>query len=178
MAILTIPDNHIIINNPLEIKQYLSDRGIWFDQWTAGEKFNPDATQDEIISAYAYVLKPFMEANGYKTSDVINIHKDSENLLAIRTKFLAEHTHSEDEVRFFVDGQGYFWFHLEDQDEPIFNVCCQAGDLISVPAGTKHWFDLGPEPFVKAIRVFIDQSGWIPDYTNSGLDQKYNPKYV
>jgi 1,2-dihydroxy-3-keto-5-methylthiopentene dioxygenase len=56
----------------------------------------------------------------------------------------------------------------------VFNVLCQKGDLISVPAGTKHWFDAGEDnPFVKAIRIFIDQTGWIPAYTESGIEKIY-----
>ena len=103
---------------------------------------------------------------------MISINSLTENYPAIRAKFLAEHTHSEDEIRFFVDGQGFFWFNLDGA--PVFNVLCQKGDLISVPAGTKHWFDAGAEnPFVKAIRIFIDQSGWIPEYTASGIEKKY-----
>jgi len=176
MAILNIPDRDIQITDTLEIKQYLTDRGIWFDQWQASEEFTNQSSQDEIIAAYKHVLQPFMESNGYKTADVINVNEDTPNLLAIREKFLSEHIHSEDEVRFFVDGQGFFWFNLDD-GEPVFNVCCQSGDLISVPAGTAHWFDLGTVPFVKAIRVFIDQSGWVPEYTQSGIDKKYNPSY-
>jgi 1,2-dihydroxy-3-keto-5-methylthiopentene dioxygenase len=71
-----------------------------------------------------------------------------------------------------VDGQGYFWFNLAHC--PVFHVLCQKGDLLSVPAGTKHWFDAGAEePFVKAIRIFIDASGWVPEYTGSGIDQKF-----
>ena len=84
--------------------------------------------------------------------------------------------HTEDEVRFFVDGSGYFWFNLEN-GEPIFNVKCEAGDLISVPANTAHWFDMGEPAFVKAIRIFIDQSGWVPHYTESGIDESFNPVY-
>jgi 1,2-dihydroxy-3-keto-5-methylthiopentene dioxygenase len=114
-----------------------------------------------------------MEANGYKTADVISINSLTPNYDQIRAKFLSEHTHSEDEVRFFVDGEGHFWFNL-GENEPIFNVLCQAGDLISVPAGTKHWFDAGESnPFVKAIRIFIDTSGWVPEYTNSKIEQQY-----
>jgi 1,2-dihydroxy-3-keto-5-methylthiopentene dioxygenase len=117
-----------------------------------------------------------MEKHGYKTADVINVNEETPNLPAIRQKFLKEHTHSEDEVRFFVDGQGYFWFNLGG-DEPIFNVLCERGDLISVPAGTRHWFDMGTPAFVKAIRIFIDTSGWVPEYTESGINERYNPKY-
>lgn len=173
MAVLFIPDRDVSVNNPDEIRLFLNERGIFFDQWQAQVVFEDTATQDEILAAYAHELKPYMEANAYQTADVISINKLTPNYPEIRAKFLSEHTHSEDEVRFFVDGEGYFWFNLEN-DEPVFNVLCQSGDLISVPAGTKHWFDAGEEnPLVKAIRIFIDPSGWIPEYTNSKIEQRY-----
>lgn len=172
MAVLSIPDEQRVISSTDEIRMYLNQQGIFFDQWSCSVVFDDRASQEEILEAYARDLKPFMERGGYLTADVISINSLTENYGAIRAKFLAEHTHSEDEIRFFVDGQGFFWFNLEGV--PVFNVLCQKGDLISVPAGTKHWFDAGAnDPFVKAIRIFIDQSGWIPEYTGSGIDQKY-----
>jgi 1,2-dihydroxy-3-keto-5-methylthiopentene dioxygenase len=173
MAVLTIPDLDITDTNPLTIKNFLNDRGIFFDQWTCGVEFSDTASPDEILAAYDEQLKPFMNTGGYQTADVITINHLTENYSAIRAKFLAEHTHSEDEIRFFVDGKGLFWFHLENQ--PIFNLLCEKGDLISVPAGTKHWFDAGEHaPFVKAIRIFIDMQGWIPEYTGSKIEEKYS----
>ncbi len=172
MAVLSIPDEQRVISSTDEIRMYLNQQGIFFDQWSCSVVFDDRASQEEILEAYKRDLKPFMERGGYLTADVISINSLTENYGAIRAKFLAEHTHSEDEIRFFVDGQGFFWFNLEGV--PVFNVLCQKGDLISVPAGTKHWFDAGAnDPFVKAIRIFIDQSGWIPEYTGSGIDQKY-----
>lgn len=173
MAILNIPDRKISISEPHEIRNFLNERGVFFDQWQAQVVFEDTASQEEILEAYAHELKPYMQANGYQTADVISINKLTPNYPEIRAKFLSEHTHSEDEVRFFVDGQGYFWFNLENE-EPVFNVLCQAGDLISVPAGTKHWFDAGEfNPFVKAIRIFIDPSGWVPEYTHSKIEQRF-----
>lgn len=175
MAVLNIPDQNIQLTDAHEIRSFLQKYGVWFDQWQTPVAFDENADQETILNAYSHVLKPFMEKNGYKTADVININAQTPNYEAVRNKFLSEHQHTEDEVRFFVDGQGYFWFNLEN-DEPIFNVLCQAGDLISVPANTKHWFDAGKtDPFVKTIRIFIDQSGWVPHYTTSGIEAKYNP---
>ncbi len=172
MAILSIPDQAIEIRDPKEIRAFFEKRGIFFDQWSCDVVFDDTASQEEILKAYEKDLKPFMENGGYQTADVISINKLTENYEAIRNKFLAEHTHSEDEIRFFVDGQGLFWFNLET--EPIFNLLCEKGDLISVPAGTKHWFDAGEQdPFVKAIRIFIDMSGWVPHYTNSEVEMNY-----
>lgn len=172
MAILSIPDQQITEKDTDKIQAFLNERGVFFDQWTASVVFSDTATPDEILAAYKKDLKPFMEAGGYQTADVITINRLTENYGAIRTKFLAEHTHSEDEIRFFVDGKGLFWFHLENGE--VFNVLCEKGDLISVPEGTKHWFDAGEtNPFVKAIRIFIDMSGWTPVYTESKVEQRY-----
>jgi 1,2-dihydroxy-3-keto-5-methylthiopentene dioxygenase len=172
MATLIIPDKKMTLNATDEIRDYLRVRGIWFDQWTADCEFSNDATQDEILDAYAKALKPFMAQGGYQTADVISVHSETPNLPELRAKFLREHTHTEDEIRFFVDGVGYFWFNLEN-DEPVFCVKCEAGDLLSVPAGVKHWFEMGEKPFVKTIRVFTDASGWVPHYTDSSVDVGY-----
>jgi 1,2-dihydroxy-3-keto-5-methylthiopentene dioxygenase len=175
MAILSIPDKKQQITVPIEIRHFLDERGIFFDQWHCEKKFPDNATQGEILEAYAKDLDPFMKKGGYLTADVISINRLTENYGAIRAKFLAEHTHSEDEIRFFVDGKGFFWFHLENGE--VFNLLCEQGDLISVPAGTKHWFDAGvTDPFVKAIRIFIDTTGWIPEYTDSKIEALYSEK--
>ncbi|MFM2040735.1 MAG: hypothetical protein RLZZ493_1324 [Bacteroidota bacterium] len=172
MAILSIPDLQFTEKDPVKIKAFFNDRNLFFDQWEASVNFSDTADQEEILHAYNHQLQPFMQAGGYQTADVITINHLTENYEVIRAKFLAEHTHSEDEIRFFVDGKGLFWFHMEGQ--PIFNLLCEKGDLISVPAGTKHWFDAGAHaPFVKAIRIFIDMSGWVPHYTNAGTEKKY-----
>ncbi|HMQ48065.1 MAG TPA: cupin domain-containing protein [Saprospiraceae bacterium] len=174
MAVLNIPDKAYSSRDVETIRQFLQERGIWFDQWEADKPLPLDADQEMVLAAYDHVLRPFMQQNGYQTADVININAHTTNYEAVRNKFLSEHRHTEDEVRFFVDGKGYFWFNLEG--EAVFNVLCEAGDLISVPANTRHWFDAGKEnPAVKAIRIFIDQSGWVPHYTESGIDKAYNP---
>ncbi len=172
MAILEIPDQQRTITQPQAIKQFLANVGVLFDQWEASKPLSLTADQDEVLEAYADTLMPYMKKYGYEVADVINIHPGIDNYPAIRAKFLAEHTHSEDEVRFFVAGQGLFWFNIDGH--PVFNVLCQQGDLISVPKNTKHWFDAGEhQPNVKAIRIFIDPAGWVPHYTGSGIDQKF-----
>jgi 1,2-dihydroxy-3-keto-5-methylthiopentene dioxygenase len=169
MAVLSIPSKNIEINVVADIHSFLKSRGVVFDQWVCDINFDDSASQEEILEAYAKDLVPFMNNSVYKTADVISINAGTENYAELRAKFLAEHTHSEDEIRFFVDGKGLFWFNFDN--EPVFNLLCEAGDLISVPAGTKHWFDAGEKnPFVKAIRIFMDHSAWVPNYTNSSIE--------
>ena len=173
MAVLSIPELNFQTDNVSEIRSFFNERGIFFDQWVCDVVFDDTATANEIIAAYKKDLEPFMNENGYLTADVISINASTENYDLIRNKFNQEHTHTEDEIRFFVDGKGLFWFNLENQ--AVFNLLCERGDLISVPAGTKHWFDAGiQDPFVKAIRIFIDSSGWVPNYTDSSLENRFS----
>lgn len=172
MATLTIPNEGRTLADPDEVWEYLSRHGIVYAQWTADQAFSREADQETVLKAYAPALQPYMAAHGYRTADVVSIHENTPGLDEIRAKFLKEHTHTEDEVRFFVEGQGYFWFNL-GEPEPVFCVRCVAGDLLSVPAHYRHWFDLGPSPLVKTIRIFTDASGWTPHYTGSGIDSQY-----
>lgn len=175
MAILFKPKENITVSDFSQVKAFLESKGVTIAKWEASIKLNDHSTSDEILKAYSHELTPFMKKNGYETADVINVHPETPNLLAIREKFMKEHTHSEDEVRFFVDGQGKFWFHLDDGD--IFCVTCERGDFLSVPKNARHWFDLAPQYFVKAIRIFSNMDGWVPHYTESGIDQSYNPPH-
>jgi len=173
MATLRIPDKNVTLRDPSAVRQFLDTRGIVYERWSAGRDLPSEATNEEILAAYDYLLKPLMDKGGYQTADVIRVDGHTPNLEGIREKFIREHTHSEDEVRVFVEGQGFFWFHKEGLDDEVFALLCERGDLISVPANTKHWFDLGDPPKVCAIRIFTDQAGWVPQYTNSGIDQRY-----
>jgi 1,2-dihydroxy-3-keto-5-methylthiopentene dioxygenase len=88
-------------------------------------------------------------------------------------KFSSEHWHDEDEVRFIVEGRGLFHVHLFAG--PVFALEVEAGDLIRVPKGTHHWFDLCGDRRIRAIRLFQDPSGWTPHYTKSGVDSRFQP---
>lgn len=173
MATLKIPDKHVTLCEPSAVLKFLEVRGIVHERWSADRDLSSGATNEQVLAAYDHLLKPFMEKGGYQTADVIRVDEHTPNLEGIREKFIREHTHSEDEVRVFVEGQGFFWFHKEGRDDEVFALLCEQGDLISVPANTKHWFDLGDPPKVRAIRLFTDQAGWVPHYTDSGIDQRY-----
>lgn len=173
MAKLFVAKTNETITDFAKIKEILGSHKIMIDHWQANTKLADDADQETILAAYAHELKPFMEKNGYVTADVINVNPQTPNLMAIREKFMKEHRHSEDEIRFFVDGQGVFWFHLDNEE--VLGVTCTAGDFMSVPKNFRHWFDLAPNYFVKAIRIFSNIEGWVPHYTNSGVDERFNP---
>lgn len=170
MAVLKLLDQkNKLIKDVKEIKKFMNEHGIIFEQWESSKELNDEDDQETILEAYQHSLSPYMAKHGYNNADVINVHKGTPNIEEIRKKFLAEHTHDEDEVRFFVDGQGEFFFNHGE----VFSLLCQKGDFISVPKGYKHWFDLAPKYHVKAIRVFMTKEGWVARYTDSGVEKKY-----
>lgn len=154
-----------------EIARQLSSAGIRFEQWHADQTIVAGDTPEAVMAAYKSQIDALMIEGGYKTVDVISLDAAANpevqaNVPVLRAKFLSEHRHSEDEVRFFVDGQGLFSLHVDDK---VFEVLCQKGDLISVPANTPHWFDMGPRPKFVAIRFFNNTEGWVAHYTGSPI---------
>lgn len=172
MTRLVLPHDGSIVDDFATLRAFLGRKGVALTRWTAAFAFADDATQDTILEAYAHELRPFMADHGYGAADVINVHPDTPNLDALRDKFLREHTHAEDEIRFFVEGEGTFWFHFDDGE--VAGLTCTAGDFLDVPKGYRHWFDLAPRYRVKAIRVFTSQDGWVPHYTGSGIDRLFS----
>lgn len=156
------------------IRELLAAVSIRFARWSA--KFNVTADMDgeQILQAYSEQVDQLKAAEDYTTVDTISLASDNPMKDELRAKFLNEHTHSEDEVRFFVRGEGVFYLHIKDK---VFMVHCCKGDLISVPANATHWFDMGPEPDFTAIRFFNNPEGWVANYTGSAIADAF-PKFA
>jgi 1,2-dihydroxy-3-keto-5-methylthiopentene dioxygenase len=149
-----------------EIKDALERIGVSFERWKAEQALSAAAGQPEVLAAYARDIDRLKERGGYVTADVVRMHPEHPERSAMRAKFLAEHTHAEDEVRFFVEGAGAFYLR---EDERVYKVVCTEGDLISVPRSKRHWFDMGPAPRFTAIRLFIEPAGWIASFTGDTI---------
>lgn len=156
-----------------EIARALEIVGIDFQQWQAEAILAEQAQQDEILMAYRKSIDKLMTENGYVTVDVIRMKPDHPDKQALRKKFLSEHEHSEDEVRFFVEGKGLFCIHKAGK---VYALLCEKGDLVSVPANTPHWFDMGSEPNFTCIRLFNNPAGWVANYTGNDIAERF-PKF-
>jgi len=154
-----------------EIAAILSTKGVRFERWSASDAVSAGDSQEKIIAEYQNDIDRLIAADGYQTVDVVSLTSDHPEKAALRQKFLSEHTHSEDEVRFFVDGQGLFSLHIEDS---VYEVLCKKGDLISVPANTPHWFDMGPNPNFVAIRLFNNTEGWVANFSGSEIAEQFS----
>ena len=156
-----------------EIESYLTGIGIDYAKWENLKQVSEDASDQEILDGYSAEIQELKAKGGYVTADVINIVPTTPGLDVMLNKFNKEHWHDEDEVRFIVKGHGLF--HIAPEGGDVVSIEMEAGDMIRVPRGTKHWFNLCGDKTVRAIRLFQDVSGWTPHYTDSGVDAGFQP---
>lgn len=154
-----------------EIAAELAPHHIRIERW-ATVPLADDAGPEEVLAAYASEVERLRAEGPYPLVDVVRMVPDETDpqwrakAEGARQKFLNEHAHDEDEIRFFVEGSGCFYLHLDDR---VYAVVCTAGDLMSVPAGTTHWFDMGTRPRFCAIRFFEEEDGWVAEFTGSPI---------
>jgi 1,2-dihydroxy-3-keto-5-methylthiopentene dioxygenase len=173
MAVIRIPADDVTLRDAAAITAFLARHGIEYARWDAIEPVTTDAAPETVLAAYRNQIELLKAQGGYVTADVIDVKPDTPNLDAMLARFNREHWHDEDEVRFIVEGRGLF--HIDPPDGRVFAIEVEAGDLIRVPRGTRHWFDLCADRRIRAIRLFQDPSGWTPHYTDSGVDQGFQP---
>ncbi len=174
----------------------LAELGVTFRRWPLRD--SSGLSDAEILDLYAEDIAQVKQAFGFQSVDIVHLTPEHPKRLEFREKFLDEHTHSDFEVRFFVRGQGLFYFHPEKkyaaptervQENPaehpddappldadsglVYALLCTAGDFISVPAGVKHWFDMGSSPDFSAIRFFTTPEGWVAQFTGSSLAREH-----
>lgn len=173
MARIRVQDENREITDPQEIREFLKPFNISYEKWDVEGRVGPEATNEEILDAYAPEIERLKEQGGFVTADVINVTPETPGLEDMLAKFNKEHTHSEDEVRFTIKGSGLF--HIHPDNAPVFAIQVESGDLISVPTGTQHWFDLCDDRTIRCIRLFEDTSGWTPHYVDNPVHKDYTP---
>jgi len=173
MAIVTITDENRTLNDQEAIADYLAKIGIDYNRWDSLQQIASNAPAEEILAAYSSEIEALKAQGGYVTADVIDVNSQTPGLDVMLAKFNREHWHDEDEVRFIIHGRGVF--HIHPQQGPVVAIEVEAGDLIRVPRGTWHWFNLCETREIRAIRLFQDPAGWAPNYTESGVDAGFQP---
>lgn len=173
MALLKIVEEDRTIDDAEGIRRYLASMGIEYERWNLAPGIGKDSTADAILHAYDQQVERVKREGGYTKVDVVDVSASTPGLDAMLAKFSAEHWHDEDEVRFTVYGRGLY--HIHPPNGPVVALEVTPGDMIRVPRGTLHWFDLCGEREIKAIRFFQDPAGWKPYYTQSALEKQYEP---
>jgi 1,2-dihydroxy-3-keto-5-methylthiopentene dioxygenase len=173
MALLTILNEDKTLTSVAEITASLATHGIDYERWTPSHPVSDDAPAEAILAAYSREIDELKQRGGYVTADVIDVSDSTPGLDAMLAKFNREHWHDEDEVRFIIAGHGLF--HIHTTSGAVLGIEVEAGDLIRVPRGTLHWFNLCADRRIRAIRLFQDTAGWTPQYTESHVDENFLP---
>ena len=173
MALLTIPTEDRTLTDDEEIEAYLAGFGIDYERWIPAHPVAIDASAEQILETYSGEIDKLKSRGGYVVADVIDVSAETPGLEEMLAKFNREHWHDEDEVRFIISGHGLF--HIHPNAGPVIAIEVEAGDLIRVPRGTWHWFNLCSDRRIRAIRLFQDTAGWTPLYTDSGVDENFLP---
>jgi 1,2-dihydroxy-3-keto-5-methylthiopentene dioxygenase len=173
MAVVTILNEDKTLTTKEEIASALAIYGIDYERWTPSHPIADDAPPEELLNAYSREIELLKSRGGYVTADVIDVNPATPGLDAMLAKFNREHWHDEDEVRFIIAGHGLF--HIHATTGAVLAIEVEAGDLIRVPRGTLHWFNLCLDRRIRAIRLFQDMAGWTPHYTESRVDENFLP---
>ncbi len=172
MARIIFPDGKELKDLTV-IQNRLQGLGITLRRWPAPttarsqelmeKKSLNDAEKEELLSEVQNRFEELKREKGYQTRDMVVIHEDVPGLGDMLAKFDKIHLHTDDEVRYILAGHGYFGFVEASGAQFLLEV--SAGDYINVPANTEHWFEMKDSQRIKAVRYFIDTSGWTPVYT-------------
>lgn len=172
MARLTLEDGRRY-DNAGAIAETLAPLGIRLQHWELPddrttlslldkETLNPPQRK-ALLAAVAYRFDQLKRQRSYTASDLVVLHDSQPEFGELATKFARPHTHADDEVRYILDGGGYFGLVAPDGRQALLEV--EAGDCVTVPAGAEHWFEFGTYRRVKAVRYFTESSGWEAEFT-------------
>ncbi|MCB1864479.1 MAG: AraC family ligand binding domain-containing protein [Chromatiales bacterium] len=163
------PDQVEVLDDHAAIAARLAELGVEFTRWPV----RADAAALDtagVLQAFSDDIAELSQRFGFQHVDVARITPDNPQRAEFRKKFLNEHTHDDFEIRFFVAGRGLFYLHI---DGHVYCVLCTAGDLISVPPDTTHWFDMGEHPEFTCIRFFTTPEGWVGKFTGSTIAERF-----
>ncbi|GMV38830.1 MAG: hypothetical protein AMXMBFR64_05460 [Myxococcales bacterium] len=173
MATLRHPDGRAVTDLDT-ISAELAPLGVSLSTWPVGDDPElrallarpalADAEKEQVLAGLDHYFQQLRTTLGYAARDLVVLHPELPGLDAMLAKFDRVHTHADDEVRYIVDGEGVFGFVRPDGSQV--EVTVTAEEYVNVPAGTEHWFHLTAARRIKAVRYFVDASGWTPEYTD------------
>ncbi|EKM74747.1 hypothetical protein AGABI1DRAFT_116763 [Agaricus bisporus var. burnettii JB137-S8] len=129
------------------------------------------------VEGYETKIDAIAKERNYKNRDQINVSKAAMgDIYEEKLKgFFAEHMHEDEEIRYILEGNGFFDVRETPSDAWI-RLAVEPGDLLVVPAGIYHRFTLGENNFIRALRLFQDEPKWVPHNRSETTD--INPSRV
>jgi 1,2-dihydroxy-3-keto-5-methylthiopentene dioxygenase len=163
---LTTPDTpNKVLTHFDDIQSTLAEKGVRFERWQPGA-LEKGASEAQMIAAYQSQI----EALGYAHVKVISLTGEHPQKDALPAERLSEHTCREDQAQCIIAGQGLFSLRIGDY---VYGVRCEKNDLLIVPAGMPHWFDMGENPHFVALHIFNTAEGSVPTLTGNDIARDF-----
>lgn len=144
------------------VGEALRGLGLSYGRWPRRDV--GDGSLDAVLEAYGPELDGLKAQLAIRSVDRVSVKPGNPDWPALRQRFLAEHTHADAEIRYFLGGSGVFYIRV---DNGHFALLCEAGDWVVVPAGVRHFFDAGAQPDFDALRLFSIPRGWEAEFTGA-----------
>ncbi|KAI4223045.1 MAG: hypothetical protein L6R36_005715 [Xanthoria steineri] len=149
-------------------------KSYWFDNTVGDQREDHDSGRSvdpEYLSKLGVLYRhcPSIEAvdsiaseRSYKNRDeiIVSLEKMGSAYEDKVKAFFKEHLHEDEEIRYILDGEGFF--DVRSIDDEWVRIRLMKGDLIILPAGIYHRFTTDSKNYIKAMRLFKDEPKWTP----------------
>jgi 1,2-dihydroxy-3-keto-5-methylthiopentene dioxygenase len=159
-----------VLTHAEDIASTLAEQGVGFDRWQNATPVAPGTPEEDVINTCKAQIDALMTEGGHVTIQVISVNSSHPQKNELRARYRNEQVHPADELRAFVAGRGLLMLHI---GEYVYAVLCEKNDRIAIPAGTRHWFDLGENPQLVAIRLFNKPEGAVAALTGENLASQF-----
>jgi len=120
-------------------------------------------------------LDQICKERDYKNRDEVKISDQMPNLEEKLKMFFTEHLHDDEEIRYVLEGSGYF--DVRDENNDWIRIHVFKNDMIVLPAGMYHRFTVDATRLIHVIRLFKDEPKWTAYPRNDpGTDAKPSRK--
>ncbi|SDA68103.1 1,2-dihydroxy-3-keto-5-methylthiopentene dioxygenase [Pseudomonas sp. NFPP33] len=157
-----------VLNHADDIASTLAAVGIDYRQMELPAALRPGCEQAEFDAAYGLWLQAFMGKEGHVHQELFNLQRNHPQKLELRARYLDEQVQSSASTWLFLGGFAQLSVHL---DGYVYVLQGERGDLLTLPAGTRHWFDLGEEPHLLALRLSPSED--TPERTGDDIASRF-----
>lgn len=127
------------------------------------------------VELYSNVTQPTVDAiatkRGFPSRDEVTVSRESlgDKYDSSLAKFFEEHLHEDEEIRFILDGAGYF--DVRGPQDKWVRIKVVGGDLVVLPKGIWHRFTVDDSDYIKALRLYKAVPKWTPIARSSENEQ-------
>lgn len=159
-----------VLGWPEHVRDALAQVGVRYAQNHPLVPLHRGCSDAEVLAAYAQPVAQLQQERSGLRVQVVRIDGIAQPPGAPHAHCLDEHSHAEDELHLFVSGQALLSLHVAEQ---VFQLLCEKGDLLLIPAGSRHWFDYGEQPRCVSIRLLGREQAGLVELSGEPIARRF-----